>query len=74
MATLSDLQAQRATLVAARGQGVREVEFSSGGTRRRVVYPSIADLQAAIDAIDRDIATLQGTRVREFYPILHKGL
>jgi hypothetical protein len=72
--TLEDLQNQRAALVAARGKGLSEVEFHSGGTRRRVVYPSIADLQAAIDAVDRDIASIQGTRVRTFRFNTSKGL
>lgn len=74
MTSLSDLQDQRAALVKARGSGQLEVEFSSGGTRRRVVYRSLAEIQTAIDLIDADIAAINGTRVRTFRFNTSKGL
>lgn len=73
MATVADLQAQRAALVAARGSGQLEVEFNNGGTRRRVVYRSMAEIIAAIAAIDRDLAALSGTRPRTFLPVFRSG-
>lgn len=73
MSTIAELQAMRAALVAARSSGQLETEFHSGGTRRRVVYRSMAELIAAIDAIDRDIAALQGTKPRRFLPTFSDG-
>ena len=70
---MEELIAQRVALVEARGSGQLEVEFHSGGTRRRVVYRSIAELEAAIAAIDRDIAALNGKRVTTFLPSFSTG-
>ncbi|MEW9617446.1 hypothetical protein AB3G45_26920 [Shinella sp. S4-D37] len=67
------LLAQRVALVAARGSGQLEVEFTSGGTRRRLIFRSIAEIERAIAAIDRDIAALQGKRVTTFLPIFKSG-
>jgi hypothetical protein len=72
--TVADLQAQRAALVAARASGERQVVFHSGGTRREIEYRSIAEITAAIAAIDREIASLQGRRVATFRPYFSKGL
>jgi hypothetical protein len=71
--SVQELQAQRAALVAARGSGQLEVEFNNGGTRRRVIYRSMAEIIAAIAAIDRDLAALSGTRPRTFAPIFKTG-
>lgn len=68
-----DLHAMRVALVAARSSGQLEVEFHSGGTRRRVVYRSVSDIQSAIDALDRDLAAMNGTRVKRFVPFYDKG-
>lgn len=70
---MDELLAQRAALVAARSSGELEVEFSSGGTRRRKVYRSMSEIIAAIAAVDRDIATLNGTRPRTFLPVFKTG-
>nr|CAD6606414.1 hypothetical protein RKHAN_01868 [Rhizobium sp. Khangiran2] len=70
---MEELLAQRAALVAARSNGQLETEFPSGGTRRRVTYRSIAELERAIAAIDRDIAALEGKRVTTFLPIFTSG-
>ena len=67
------LLAQRAALVAARGSGQLEVEFHSAGTRRRVVYRSMAEIITAIAAIDRDIAAMAGTKPRRFLPSFTDG-
>jgi hypothetical protein len=56
-ATLEELQAFRARLIASRANPAREVEDSSG---KRVSYRSDAELASAIQAIDREIAQLQG--------------
>lgn len=74
MTTLTDLQAQRAELVSARASGELRVVFHSGGTRREVEYRSVADIEKAIAAIDRDLASLGGRRVHTFLPTFSKGI
>lgn len=71
--SIEDLNSQRAALVAARSSGHLEVEFNSGGTRRRVIYRSMSEIIAAIAAIDRDLAALSGTRPRTFLPVFRSG-
>lgn len=73
MTTLVDLQAQRAGLVSARASGELRVVIHSGGTRREIEYRSIADIEKAIGAIDREIAGFEGRRVRTFLPTFSKG-
>lgn len=73
MATIPELLEMRAALVAARSSGTLETEFHSGGTRRRVVYRSMAEITQAIDAIDRDIAAASGTKPRRFLPTFTDG-
>lgn len=68
-----DLNAMRVALVAARSSGQLEVEFNSGGTRRRLIYRSVSEIQSAIDALDRDLAAMNGTRVKRFVPYYDKG-
>jgi hypothetical protein len=70
---MDELIAQRAALVAARSSGQLETEFHSGGTRRRVVFRSITELERAIAALDRDIAALQGRKVTTFLPTFNNG-
>ena len=70
---MDELLAQRAALVAARSSGQLETEFTSGGTRRRVTFRSIIELQRAIAAIDRDIAALNGKRITTFLPTFSNG-
>jgi hypothetical protein len=74
MTTQADLEAQRAELVSARASGELRVIFHSGGTRREVEYRSVSQIEAAIAAIDREIAGLQGRRVNTFLPSFSKGL
>jgi hypothetical protein len=69
MATLSELQAYRASLMKARGSAVREVQDAAGN---RVVYKSDAELETAIAAVDREIAQL-GTPIRTVYLTTAKG-
>lgn len=74
MTSLADLEAQRAELVAARNSGELRIVFHSGGTRREVEYRSVAEIEKAIAAIDREIAGLQGRRINTFLPSFSKGL
>lgn len=70
---LAELQASRAALVEALASGTKRVVFHSGGTRREVEYPDLADIQNAIDRLDREIASAQGRKVHTFKPYFSKG-
>lgn len=70
---MDELLAKRAALVAARSNETMRVIFSEGGTRREVEYRSIAEIERAIAAIDRDIAAASGRRVKTFYPRFTNG-
>ena len=72
--TIADLQAQRAALVVALGEGALRIVIHSNGARREVEYRSIADIERAIGAIDREIAANSGTRINTFLPYFSKGL
>lgn len=74
MTALVDLQTQRAALVRARNSGTLRTTFRSGGTERTVWFKSDNELAAAIAAIDREIAALEGRRVNTFLPYFPKGL
>jgi hypothetical protein len=74
MTTLADLQAQRAALVAVRNNGALRTTFRDGGAERTVWFKSDSELAAAIAAIDREIAALEGRRVNTFLPYFSKGL
>jgi len=71
--THEELMQKRAALVAARSSGELRVIFQSGGTRREVEYRSISEIERAISAIDRDIASNSGRRVTTFLPSFSKG-
>lgn len=71
--THAELMEQRSALIEARSSGQLRVIFHSGGTRREVEYRSIKEIQAAIDALDRDMAANSGTRVTTFLPHFSKG-
>lgn len=73
MASVADLEAQRAELVSARASGELRIVFHSGGTRREVEYRSVAEIEKAIAAIDREIAGLRGRRIHTFLPTFDKG-
>lgn len=64
MATLSDLQAQRAALATALASGVSRAVYQG----RTVEYRSIAEMERVLARIDGEIATLQSARpVRTIY-------
>jgi hypothetical protein len=72
--TLTDLQAQRAALGAARNNGALRTTFRDGGAERTVWFKSDSELAAAIAAVDREIAALEGRRINTFLPYFSKGL
>lgn len=73
MATVPELEAMRAALVAARSTGTLRTVFTSGSTRREVEYKSDSEMAAAIAAIDREINAASGTRPRRFLPTFTDG-
>lgn len=73
MATIPELQAMRAALVAARSTGALRTTFREGGTERTVEYKSDSEMAAAIAAIDREISTASGIRPRRFLPTFQDG-
>lgn len=54
--TLTELQAARSVLEAARYSGVRTVEYGDG---RRVTYASDSELASALSEVNRQIAAAQ---------------
>lgn len=71
MATIAELQARKDALTAARSSGVARVSYDG----KTVEYRSIAEIDRAIDALDRDIATAEGRRViRHLRVTTDKGL
>lgn len=74
MSTLADLQAKRAALFAARTSGTLRTTFRSGGTERTVWFKSDAEIAAALAALDREIAEMEGRRVNTFLPHFSKGM
>lgn len=69
--THAELLEQRASLVEARNSGALRIVFHSGGTRREVEYRSVKEIQAAIDALDRDLRAQ--VPVSTFLPTFSKG-
>jgi hypothetical protein len=72
--TITELQDQRAALLAALGGGELRVVIQSAGARREVEFRGVADLERAIAAIDRELAANSGTRINTFLPYFSKGL
>ena len=71
MATLAELQARKDALTAARSSGVARVSYDG----KTVEYRSIAEIDRAIEALDREIATAEGRRViRHLRVTTDKGL
>ena len=71
MLTTSDLRARREALSAQRSSGVARVSYDG----KTVDYRSVAEIDRAIEALDRDIATLEGRRiVRHVRITTSKGL
>ena len=71
MATILDLRTRREALSAQRSSGVARVSYDG----KSVDYRSVAEIDRAIEALDREIATLEGRRiVRQVRITTSKGL
>ncbi len=71
MATLSDLQTRREALLTSRSSGVARVTYDG----KTVEYRSLAEIDRAIEALDREIAAAEGRRiVRHLRVTTSKGL
>jgi uncharacterized small protein (DUF1192 family) len=71
MTTTSDLRARREALSTQRSSGVARVSYDG----KTVDYRSVAEIDRAIEALDREIATLEGRRiVRQVRITTSKGL
>ncbi|SMH50958.1 phage head-tail joining protein [Maritimibacter sp. HL-12] len=71
MPTITDLRARREALSAQRSSGVARVSYDG----KTVDYRSVAEIDRAIEALDREIAGLEGRRiVRHVRVTTAKGL
>jgi len=71
MATTTELRARREALAAQRSSGVARVSYDG----KTVDYRSIAEIDRAIEALDREIALAEGRRViRQVRVTTAKGL
>jgi len=71
MATLADLQTRREALLASRASGVARVSYEG----KTVEYRSLAEIDRAIEALEREIAAAEGRRViRHLRVTTDKGL
>ena len=71
MATLTELQTRREALAASRSSGVAKVSYDG----KTVEYRSLAEIDRAIDVLDREIAMLEGRRIiRQVRVMTSKGL
>ena len=71
MSTLTDLRARRDALSAQRSSGVARVSYDG----KTVDYRSVAEIDRAIEALDREIAAAEGRRiVRHVRVTTTKGL
>ena len=71
MPTITDLRARREALSAQRSSGVARVSYDG----KTVDYRSVAEIDRAIEALDRDIAAAEGRRiVRHVRITTSKGL
>ena len=71
MATIPDLRTRREALSAQRSSGVARVSYDG----KTVDYRSVAEIDRAIEALDREIAALEGRRiVRQVRITTSKGL
>jgi hypothetical protein len=71
MPTITDLRARREALSAQRSSGVARVSYDG----KTVEYRSVAEIDRAIEALDRDIAAAEGRRiVRQVRVATAKGL
>ena len=71
MATITDLRARREALAVQRSSGVARVSYEG----RSVEYRSVAEIDRAIEALDREIVTAEGRQiVRQLRVTTAKGL
>ncbi len=71
MPTITDLRARRDALSAQRASGVARVSYDG----KIVEYRSVAEIDRAIEALDREIAAAEGRRiVRQVRVTTSKGL
>lgn len=71
MAVLSELQARREALRNQRASGVARVSYDG----KSVDYRSVAEIDRALEALDREIAVAEGRRlVRQIRVTTGKGL
>ena len=71
MATITELQARREALLASRASGVARVSYDG----KTVEYRSLAEIDRAIELLDREIAAAEGRRiVRHLRVTTSKGL
>jgi hypothetical protein len=71
MATVAELKTRREVLSASRASGVARVSYDG----RTVDYRSMAEIDRAIEALDREIAAAERRRiVRQVRVIATKGL
>jgi hypothetical protein len=71
MATIAELKSRREVLSASRSSGVARVSYDG----KTVEYRSLAEIERAIEQLDRDIATIEGRRiVRHVRVTTSKGL
>ncbi len=71
MATITELRTRRDALTAQRSSGVARVSYDG----KTVEYRSLAEIDRAIEALDREIAAAEGRRiVRHLRVTTTKGL
>ena len=71
MATITDLRTRREALSTQRSSGVARVSYDG----KSVDYRSVAEIDRAIEALDREIAATEGRRiVRQVRITTSKGL
>jgi len=71
MATLAELKTRREALAASRSSGVARVSYDG----KTVEYRSLAEIDRAIDVLDREIAALEGRSIiRQVRVTTSKGL
>jgi hypothetical protein len=71
MTSLTDLRARRETLLAQRASGVAKVSYDG----KTIDYRSVAEIDRALEGLDREIAVAQGRRmVRQVRVMATKGL
>jgi len=71
MATAAELRTRRDALTAARSSGVARVSYDG----KSIDYRSLAEIDRAIEALDREIAAVEGRPiVRQLRVVTDKGL